>query len=132
MTNKKRPLTQLSRRERQILEILYRQEEASVAEVLDALPDPPSYSSVRTILGVLQEKGYAKHRRQGRVYVYSPTLSHRRASRSALKHVVNTFFGDSVEQVVATLMSISSTRLDDEEYERLAQLIENSRRSDQK
>ncbi|MFH1685898.1 MAG: BlaI/MecI/CopY family transcriptional regulator [bacterium] len=129
--NKRAP-TGLSRRERQILEILYRSEKASVAEVLRALPDPPSYSSVRTILGVLKEKGHVRHRRQGRVYVYSPTVSLRRASRSALKHVVKTFFDDSVEQVVATLMSLSSTRLSDEEFERLTKLIEDSRRGDQK
>ena len=119
----KKQLNQLSRRERQIVDILYRQGQAAVADVLKSLPDPPSYSTVRALLAVLEEKGYVRHRQQGRLYLYSPTVSRARASRTALKHVVKTFFDDSVEDVVAALMSMKSTRISAEEYERLSRLI---------
>ena len=124
----RKQLNQLSRRERQIVDILYRQGEAAVAEVLKAIPDPPSYSTVRALLAVLEEKGYVRHRQQGRQYLYSPTVSRNQASRTALKHVVQTFFDDSVEDVVAALMSLKSTRISAEEYERLSRLIEVKRR----
>ena len=128
----RKQLNQLSRRERQIVDILYRQGEAAVAEVLKAIPDPPSYSTVRALLAVLKEKGYVRHRRQGRLYLYSPTVSRTQASRTALKHVVNTFFDDSVEDVVAALMSMKSTQISAEEYERLSQLIKAGRKKGKK
>ena len=124
----RKQLNQLSRRERQIVDILYRQGEAPVADVLEAIPDPPSYSTVRALLAVLEEKGYVRHRRQGRQYMYSPVVSRTQASRTALKHVVNTFFDDSVEDVVAALMSMKSTQISAEEYERLSRLIKAGRR----
>lgn len=124
----KKQHNQLSRRERQIIDILYREGEAGVADVLKALPDPPSYSTVRALLAVLEEKGQVKHRKKGRQYLYSPVVSRSRASRTALKHVVNTFFDDSVEDVVAALMSMKSTQISAEEYERLSRLIEDKRK----
>jgi len=128
----RKQLNQLSRRERQIVDILYRQGEAAVADVLGAIPDPPSYSTVRALLAVLEEKGYVRHRQQGRLYLYSPTVSRTQASRTALKHVVNTFFDDSVEDVVAALMSMKSTQISAEEYERLSRLIEAGRKKGKK
>lgn len=125
---KQRPVHRLSRRERQIMEILYSAGHATVAEVLGYLPDPPSYSSVRALLAVLEKKGYVCHRNQGKAYRFSPTVSRARASRSALKNVVQTFFDGSIESVVAALMSMKSTRITDEEYDRLARLIERKRR----
>ena len=128
----KKHLTQPSRRERQIVDILYREGEAAVADVLKALPDPPSYSTVRALLAVLVEKGYVKHRQNGRQYLYSPTVSRSAASRTALKHVVNTFFDDSIENVVAALMSMKSAQISADEYERLARLIKDKRKTGRK
>ncbi len=125
MSNKH--FNQLSRRERQIVDVLYREGEATVAEVRAAIPDPPGYSAVRALLGVLEEKGHVKHRRHGRQYLYRPTVSRSQARRAALKHVVRTFFDDSVEDVVAALMSIKSTQISAEEYKRLSKLIESER-----
>lgn len=125
---KKRSLRRLSRREGQIIDILYRSGEAKAAEVQSSLPDPPSYSAVRALLGVLEDKGLVKHRREGRAYLYSPTISRSSASRSALAHLVKTFFKDSVEDVVATLFSISNGKMTEEEYLRLRQLLDSARK----
>ena len=130
--NQLNQLNQLSRRERQIVDILYREGEAAVTDVLKAIPDAPSYSTVRALLAVLEEKGYVKHRQQGRQYFYSPTVSRSKASRTALKHVVQTFFDDSVEDVVAALMSMKSTQISAEEYDRLSRLIKARRRKGKK
>ncbi|HKK20093.1 MAG TPA: BlaI/MecI/CopY family transcriptional regulator [candidate division Zixibacteria bacterium] len=129
---KKQNLKRLSRREGQIMDILYRSGEAKAAEVHAALPDPPSYSSVRALLVVLEEKGLVKHRRDGRAYFYSPTISHTAASRSALMHLVKTFFEDSVEQVVATLLSMSGGKMSDEEYRKLRRLLDSARERGEK
>ncbi len=118
----------LSRRERQIMDVLYQRERASAAEVREALPDPPSYSAVRTLLRVLEEKGHARHVQEGARYIYSATQPRRRAARSALSQVVHTFFGGSVERAVAALVSDSEARLSDPELERLQQLIEQARK----
>jgi predicted transcriptional regulator len=117
----------LSRRERQIMDIVFRAGQATAAEVLAELPDPPSYSAVRGLLGVLENKGHLGHEKQGARYVYRPTQPRMRAARSALAQVVRTFFGDSVEQAVATLVSEADRRLSDEELDRLAALIEQAR-----
>jgi len=119
--------SQLSRRERQIMEILFRCGEATAAEVLEALPDPPSYSAVRGLLRILEEKGHLSHAQQGARYVYRPTQSRRTAARSALAQVVQTFFGGSVEQTVSTLLSDAETRLSEEEIERLTALIDQAK-----
>src|SRR5579862_756669 len=105
----------LSRRERQILDVLYRREQATAAEVLEDLPDPPSYSSVRTLLKVLEEKGHARHVEEGVRYVYLPTQPRRNAARSALSRVVETFFGGRVEDAVAALVADQDRQLSEEE-----------------
>ncbi|MEO7143037.1 MAG: BlaI/MecI/CopY family transcriptional regulator, partial [Bryobacteraceae bacterium] len=101
------PMT-LSRRERQILDILYANGRATVAEILAALPDPPGYSAIRALLRVLEDKGHVRHQAQGPRYVFAPTLARDRAKRSALNHVLKTFFDGSPEQAVATLLDISA------------------------
>jgi len=121
-------ITDLSRRERQIMDIIYSKGSATAAEVQEAIPDPPSYSSVRALLKVLEEKGFLRHRQQGPRYVFTPTVKRDRAKTTALKHVMHTFFDNSAEDVVAALMDISGTELSDDEYRRLNSLIEQARR----
>ena len=118
----------LSRRERQIMDILYQRGKASANDVLEAMPDPPSYSAVRAMLRVLEEKGHVKHQAEGLKYVYVPTVAREKAKRSAVKHLVDTFFSDSPEQVVAALLDVSSTRLTREELDRMAQMIERAKK----
>lgn len=121
-------LTGLSRRERQIMEILYQRGQASAAEVLGALEDPPSYSAVRALLRVLEEKGHVRHQAEGLKYVYVPVVAREKAKRSAMKHLVETFFADAPEQAVAALLDVSSRRLTNEELDRMAEMIEKARR----
>jgi len=116
-------LKNLSRRERQIMDIVYELNEATVAQVLDLIPDPPSYSTVRALLRVLEEKGHLIHKQQGPRYIYSPTLPREEASQNALKHVLKTFFDNSTEDIVAALLNISEEDLSEEEYKRLTKLI---------
>jgi len=119
--------TTLSRRERQIMDIVYQQERATAADVRAALPDPPSYSSVRALLGILESKGHLRHVKDGARYVYLPTRSRRGAAKSALQQVVQTFFAGSVEQTVATLLSVSDAPLSEAEWERLSALIDKAK-----
>ena len=116
----------LSRRERQIVDILYSQGRATAAEVQAALPDPPSYSAVRAMLRILEDKGHVRHDLDGLRYVYMPTVGRDRAKRSALKHVVNTFFDGSASQVMAALFEMSPNQLGDEDLARLRDLIDNA------
>jgi predicted transcriptional regulator len=118
----------LSRRERQIMDIVYRLGQATAAEVMDGLPNPPSYSAVRAMLRILEEKGHLRHEEQGPRYVYLPTLPREKARSSALKQVVQTFFEGSTEQAVAALLGMSADRLSDDELGRLAKLIERARK----
>ncbi len=127
---KKRILHQLSRRERQIMDALYQLGEGSVSDVQQALADPPSYSSVRTLLGVLENKGFVRHKKAGRAYMYLPTISRDKARDSALKHMVQTFFDGSVEHVVAALITQSGGKLSDEDFERLEKLIRQKRKEE--
>jgi predicted transcriptional regulator len=115
--------SQLSRRERQIMDVIYRLGRASAADVHDALPDRPSYSTVRALLRVLEGKGHLRHIEDGPRYVYSPTVPRERARESALRQVVSTFFGGSTEAAVAALLDLSNARLSDSELNRLAGLI---------
>lgn len=115
----------LSRRERQIMDVVYQRGRATAAEVLDALPDPPSYSAVRALLRVLEEKGHLRHRRDGARYVFLPTVPRETARRSALARVVQTFFGGSTEAAVAALIDQSS--LSDTDLDRLRDLIDRAR-----
>lgn len=118
----------LSRRERQIMDLLYQRGRASAAEIHQSLPDPPSYSAVRATLRVLEEKGHVKHEDEARRYVYTPTVAPERARRSALRHMVDTFFSGSVEQVVAALIDRSAVNVSGEELERMSAMIEKARR----
>ncbi len=122
----KRIHTHLSRRETQIMDIVYRAGEASVAGVLEKMEDPPGYNSVRVILRILEEKGYLTHRQEGQRYVYQPTVAHERAVRSALSHLLDTFFEGSAPAAVATLLEMSPG-LDQAELDELAVLIDQAR-----
>ena len=117
----------LSRRERQILDALYARGRATAAEIVEALPDAPSNSSVRTLLRVLEEKGHVAHEEVGRVYFYSPTEPLDRARRSALRHVLDTFFAGSVESVVSTVLALERNRIDEAAAERIARMIAEAR-----
>ena len=118
----------LSRRERQIMDILYRQGKASASEVRESMADAPSYSAVRAMLRVLEEKGHVKHQAEGLKYVYVPTLARDKAKRKAVKHVMETFFNGSPEQIVAALLDVASTRLTREELDRMSRLIEDAKK----
>lgn len=119
----------LSRRERQILEILYRRGQATAAEVQQDLPEAPSYSAVRALLRILEEKGHARHEEAGPRYLYLPAVPREQARRSALQNLVRTYFDDSASAVVAALLDGSSGELTTEEYDRLAELIAKAKRS---
>jgi len=121
-------LRQLSRRERQIMEILYERGKASTAEVRQAMGDAPGYSAVRAMLRVLEEKGHVRHEEQGLKYVYLPVVARNKASRSAVKQVMNTFFSGSPEQIVAALLDVSAARLTREELDRMAAMIEEAKK----
>jgi predicted transcriptional regulator len=114
---------ELSRREREVMDVLYRRGEATVAEVMDALADPPTYSAVRSILRVLTEKGHIVHRADGPRYVYAPAVARERARRAAMDHLVNTFFDGSAEDALAALLSRSDLDLSDTQVRRLAREI---------
>lgn len=118
----------LGRRERQIAEVVYRLGRATVTEVLENLPDPPSYSSVRAMLRILESKGHLKHLQEGPRYVYLPAVRREKASRSALDHLVRTFFDGSTGRAVAALLENGDVQLSDAEIERLSKLIHKTRR----
>ncbi len=118
----------LSRRERQIMDILYRRGRATASEVMQDLPGQSSYSTVRTQLRVLEDKGHVHHEEQGLRYVYEPAVPRRTARKSALRHLVDTFFDGSTEKTVAALLGGESARVTDEELERIADLIRKARK----
>jgi predicted transcriptional regulator len=119
----------LSRRERQIIDILYTQGRATAAEVQASLPDPPSYSAVRAMLRILEEKGHVRHQQDGPRYVYLPTIARDSAKKSALRHMLQTFFDGSAEQAISALLDDQSARLSDAELDRLARMIQQARRT---
>jgi predicted transcriptional regulator len=119
----------LSRRERQIIDILYANGRATAAEVQAALPDPPSYSAVRAMLRILEDKGHVRHQQDGPRYVYLPTVARDNAKRSAMRHMLQTFFDGSAEQAISALLDDESTRMSDAELDRLARLIDQARRA---
>jgi len=123
----KRPHDDLSRRERQIIDILYASGQATAADVQNALPDPPSYSAVRAMLRILEEKGHIRHEQDGPRYVYLPTVARDNAKRFALRHMLKTFFDGSAEQAISALLDESSQKLSDAELDRLARLIDQAR-----
>ena len=117
----------LSRRERQIMDSVYRRGKATAAEVMADLPEPPSYSAVRTMLRLLEEKGHLRHEQDGPRYVYVPMVARENARVNALKHLVSTFFNGSAEQAMAALLEISDSNLSDDQLTRLQDLIEQAR-----
>ncbi len=118
----------LSRRERQIVDALYKLGRASAAEVRAELPDPPSYSAVRALLRILEDKGHVRHEQDGPRYVYAPTVARDSAKRSAMRHILNTFFDGSAAQAMSALLDVSSSRLSDSELDRLERLIDGARK----
>jgi predicted transcriptional regulator len=118
----------LSRRERQIMDILYQRGKGSASEVREAMEAAPGYSAVRAMLRVLEEKGHVKHQAEGLKYVYVPVVARDKAKRSAVKHVMETFFNGSAEQIVAALLDVSSTRLTREELDRMSAMIEQAKK----
>lgn len=124
----KERIHELSRRERQIMDVIYELGEATAAQVQERIPDPPSYSAVRAMLRILEEKGHLEHRQDGPRYVYTPVTPRDEARESALRRVLRTFFDDSAEKAVAALLDLSSRDLSDDELDRLERMIEDARR----
>jgi predicted transcriptional regulator len=120
--------TALTRREREIMDILHRAGRASAQEVLEAMKEPPSYSAVRALLRLLEQRGHVRHVQEGQRYVYQPSVSPHEARKNALTHVVRTFFQGSIEQTVTMLIDTSRSKLSPEELDRLAALVEKARR----
>ncbi len=118
----------LSRRERQIMDIIYQLGQATAAEVLENLPDPPSYSAVRAMLKILEDKGHLRHKQQGPRYVFLPKVSREKAKRSAVKHLLQTFFDGSAASAVATLLDVSRSDLSNAELDRLNSLISQAKK----
>ena len=124
----KRPDLDLSRRERQIMNVLFRRGEASVVEIAGDLPDPPSETAIRTFLKILEGKGHVRRQRQGRRHLYRPAKSRKRGARAALSDVLSTFYHGSLGEAVAAHLSDPATKLDKKELERLRSLIQKARR----
>jgi predicted transcriptional regulator len=125
---KSSPHTALTRRERQIMDVLYRLGRATAADVMAALPGDPNYSTVRTQLRVLEDKGHVGHEEEGLRYVYAPAVPRHAARKSALKHLVETFFDGSAEQVVAAVLGGEASRLSDDDLKRIAELVADARK----
>jgi predicted transcriptional regulator len=124
----KREASQLSRRERQIMDVLYRMGRAGVTEVQESLPDPPSYSAVRALLRILEEKDHVRHEEKDGRYIYVPKVSRDTAKRSALRQMVDTFFAGSPAEAVAALLDQSAAKLTDKDFDRLQELVEKARK----
>jgi len=120
----------LSRRERQIMDVIYASGEASAAEVVERLPDPPTRTAVRTLLRILEDKGHLKHRKQGREFIYRPTRPRQRAGQSAIRRVLETFFEGSLEKAVAAHLADPSAVSTPEELNRLARLIREAKKKE--
>jgi predicted transcriptional regulator len=118
----------LTRRERQIMDVLFRRGRATAAEVMEELPGEPSYSTVRTQLRVLEEKGHVRHDEEGLRYVYTPVVARHAARKSALRHLIETFFDGSAEKAVAALLGGEGAKLSEEELERINHLITKARK----
>ena len=121
---------QLSRRERQIMEIVYELGRATAADVRERMPDPPSYSAVRAMLRILEDKGHVVHEQDGPRYVFLPTVPREEASETALRRLVRTFFAGSPEGAMAALLDLEGDRLDEKALQRLAEMIEEARREE--
>ena len=119
----------LSRRERQIMDFLYEHGPATVGQVREGIADAPSYSAVRSLMRVLEDKGHVLHAEAGRAYVYRPAVAAERARRSVLKHVVRTFFGGSTEATMAALIDLHARQLTDDELDRLSAVVDRAKRT---
>jgi predicted transcriptional regulator len=121
------PYGSLSRRERQIMDFLYRRRAAPVAEILKGIPDPPSYSAVRTTVNILERKGHLRHVKEGKRYLYSPVTSSTKAVQGALRHLLSTYFDNSLEQAVAALVKLHGKELSEEDIRNLERMIRKHR-----
>jgi BlaI family transcriptional regulator, penicillinase repressor len=119
---------ELSRRERQIMDFLYQAGRATAAEVLDAIPDPPGYSSVRATLRILEHKGHVRHEEDGRAYVFIPVVKKDAARKRALAHLVRTFFDNSAEQAVAALVDLAGPKASPAELDRIRKIIDTAKK----
>ena len=117
----------LSKRERQIMDILHRRKEASVSEVLRDIADPPSYSSIRALMNIMENKGYIKYRKIGLKYVYSPVVTSQKAVKGEVKRLLKTYFDDSMEKAVAAMINVNKGSLDEQDFDRLQALIQKAR-----
>ncbi|PYQ31918.1 MAG: CopY family transcriptional regulator [Acidobacteria bacterium] len=131
-THKHTDSTELGRRERQIMDVVHRHGRVTAAEIRDELPDPPSYSAVRGMLRLLEEKGYVRHEWDGPRYVYLPTADPERVRKSAVRHLLRTFFSNSMESAVAAMLGVAEQPPSDEELRRMAKLIDEARRGRKK
>ena len=122
----------LSKRERQVMAIIYRRNNASVNDVLEAIPNPPSYSAVRSVVNILEDKGFIKHKKQGKKFVYSPTISRKKATSSAVKQLLTTYFDNSLEKAVTTMLEMHNDDLTDEDFQRLSRIIERVQKEGEK
>ena len=128
---KKRDTPELARRERQIMDVIFKLGEATVGEVLERLPDPPSYSSVRTIIRKIEAKGLLSHRQDGKRYVYRAKQSRETASRTALQKLMDVFFSGSAPDTVAAIMDVSAKTLDPDDLDRISKIIDQARKEGQ-
>jgi BlaI family transcriptional regulator, penicillinase repressor len=131
MARRKSKLQHLSRRERQIMDVVYRRGQVTIHEVLAELPDPPSYSAVRASMRVLEDKGQLRHAQDGPRYVYMPTVARSRAGNSALTHLVDTFFRGSAAETISTLLELRGDELSCEDLDELSAMIERARGEEQ-
>jgi len=120
----------LSRRERQIMELVYENGRVTAAEVREQMPDPPSYSAVRAMLRILEDKGHLRHEQDGPRYVFLPTVPREEARETALRRLVRTFFGGSPEGAMAALLDLEGDRLDEQALDRIAERIDEARKED--
>jgi len=120
-------MEKLSRRERQIMDVLYEKGRATAAEILAALPDPPSYSAIRALIKVLEDKGHVRHQEDGPRYVFTPSVPRAKARKNAVKHLLQTFFDDSAAEAVASLLGASAGKLKPEELDKIEDLIARAR-----
>lgn len=122
----------LGARERQIMTFIYRKGEATAAEVMEGISNPPSYSGVRAMLRILEDKGYVNHRKEGARYVFVPTITSAEAGRSAIDYMIQAFFSGSAERAVAALLDVKSDELSESDLERLSNMIENAKQQEDK
>ena len=121
----------LSKRERQVMEVVYRRKEVSAKEVWKEIPDFPSYSAVRSVLSILEQKGFLTHIVEGKKHIYSPTIAHEKAMRSAVKQLLTTYFDNSLENAVTAMLQIHNSDMTDDDFRRLAETIYLARKEDE-